>query len=199
VKEIVVASKNAGKVAEFAAALAHLPVRVLALADFGDVPEALETGDTFAANAVLKAKHYAYHTGKACLADDSGLEVDALQGAPGVYSARFAGEHASDQDNNAKLLTELSSVRSEQQRIARFRCVLAFSDCDGMIITANGVCEGHILQEPRGAGGFGYDPLFALLESGRTLAELSLDEKNAISHRGQALRNMAANLVGYCK
>ncbi|MDR3560685.1 MAG: XTP/dITP diphosphatase [Negativicutes bacterium] len=194
--ELVVASGNRGKVAEIAAALAALPVTVLALADLGAVPEAVESGDTFAANAVLKATHYSLYTGKPCLADDSGLEVDALGGAPGVFSARYAGEGAGDAACNGKLLTELAGVPAAD-RSARFRCVLAYVSPDGVLLTAEGSCEGQILCEPRGTGGFGYDPLFFVPSLGKTMAEMTLAEKNAVSHRGQALRNMATKLARY--
>lgn len=194
--EIVIATKNAGKVAEFAAALAELPVRVLALTDFGNIPEAIEDGDTFAANAQKKARHYAEYTGKACLADDSGLEVDALGGAPGVYSARYAGEQATDDQNNLKLVDELDN-RGLSDISGRFRCALAFVNTDGTVITADGTCEGVIWKKPRGQGGFGYDPLFFIPDLGKTLAELTIAEKNAISHRGKAIKNLAAKLKDY--
>ena len=197
-KEIVVASSNKGKIAEIKAALINLPITVLALKDFGDIPEAVETGTTFNENAILKARHYAHYTGKACLADDSGLEVDALNGAPGVYSARYAGEGASDQDNNKKLLKEVKKI-SSAKRTARFHCVLAFIDTDKTIMTSNGVCEGILLDAARGVDGFGYDPLFLIPELNKTLAEVSMQVKNSISHRGQALRNMAKQLAGYLK
>ncbi|MDR7867576.1 MAG: XTP/dITP diphosphatase [Sporomusaceae bacterium] len=193
---LVVATRNKGKVTEIAAALAALPVEVLALDSFPAVPEAVESGDTFAANAILKATHYALNTGRACLADDSGLEVDALGGAPGVYSARYAGPEASDADCNAKLLAELEGV-PDDRRTARFRCVLAYIDPDGALLTAEGTCEGTILKEPRGTGGFGYDPLFYMPGAEKTLAEMTVADKNAVSHRGQALRNMATTLARY--
>lgn len=195
-KEVVVATQNKGKIAEIRLALAKLPLTVLALSDFGDIPEAVEDGTSFEENAVLKAKHYAKYTGKACLADDSGLEVDALQGAPGIYSARFAGEAANDDANNQKLLAALVNVPTEQ-RTARFRCVLAFADTNGSVVTADGACEGRIGEEMRGSGGFGYDCLFYVPELNKTMAELSESEKNTISHRGQALVNIAIKLGGY--
>lgn len=195
-KTIVVGTHNRGKVAEIAAALAALPVEIIDMDGFPDVPEAEETGDTFAANAVLKATHYALHTGRPCLADDSGLEVDALNGAPGVYSARYAGPGGGDAACNAKLLDELAGVPADR-RTARFRCVLAYVDPDGTLLTAEGTCEGLILDGPRGTGGFGYDPLFLYPGAGKTLAEMTLAEKNAVSHRGQAVRNMAAALARY--
>lgn len=195
-KTIVVGTSNRGKVAEIAAALAALPVEVLSLEAFPDVPEAEENGDTFAANAVMKATHYALHTGRPCLADDSGLEVDALGGAPGVYSARYAGPGGGDEACNAKLLAALADVPAEG-RTARFRCVLAYVDPEGALLTAEGTCEGVILAAPRGTGGFGYDPLFHFPAAGKTLAEMTVAEKNAVSHRGQAVRNMATMLARY--
>lgn len=197
-KEIVLATQNKGKIAEMTLALAKLPLTVLSLSDFGYIPEAVENGASFVENALLKAKHYAQFTGKACLADDSGLEVDALHGAPGIYSARFAGETANDDANNQKLLTALANVPTEQ-RTARFRCVLAFVDTDGGAVTADGVCEGRIGEEKRGVGGFGYDCLFYVPELNKTMAEISKHEKNAISHRGQALTVMVSKLGGYLK
>jgi len=195
-KEIVVATQNKGKIAEIVLALSQLPVKVLALSDFGPIPEAVENGASFMENALLKARHYARFTNKACLADDSGLEVDALQGAPGIYSARFAGDAADDAANNQKLLAELTNCRAEE-RTARFRCVLAFVDTDGSAMTTDGVCEGCISEEMRGAGGFGYDCLFYVPQLGKTMAELSKSEKNAMSHRGRALSHMAIKL-GSC-
>lgn len=192
-KEIVVATKNAKKITELKAALADLPVRLLSLADVADVPDAVEDGDTFEENALKKARHYLAATGRACLADDSGLEVDALGGAPGVYSARFAGEQGNDAQNNAKLLQELAAVPDEQ-RTARFRCVLVFLDTDGRTLVADGACEGRIGHEARGEHGFGYDPLFRLAGGERAMAELTMTEKNAISHRGNAVRQMAVKL-----
>ena len=195
-KEIVVATQNQGKIAEIVLALSQLPVKVLALSDFGPIPEAVENGVSFRENAILKARHYARFTGKACLADDSGLEVDALQGAPGIYSARYAGEAADDAANNQKLLAKLINTQAKE-RTARFRCVLAFVDTDESIVTTDGVCEGVIMQEKRGLGGFGYDCLFYVPELQKTMAELSKNEKNAISHRGRALSSMAMKL-GSC-
>lgn len=197
-KEIVIATQNKGKVAEIALALSKLPIKVLSLSDFGPIPEAVEDGTSFLENALLKARHYSQYTGKACLADDSGLEVDALQGAPGIYSARFAGETASDDDNNRKLLAELLDVETKG-RTARFRCVLAFVDHDETVLTTDGVCSGIITTEAQGLGGFGYDCLFYVPELKKTMAELSKTEKNAISHRGRALENMAIQLGGYLK
>jgi len=194
-KEIVVATSNQGKVAEIVLALAQLPVKVLGLNDFDSIPEAVEDGASFRDNAILKARHYAKYTGKACLADDSGLEVDALHGAPGIYSARFAGAGANDADNNQKLLRELKNIPAEE-RAARFRCVLAFVDQDGTFMTTDGVCPGMIAKEAVGTGGFGYDCLFYVPELDKTMAQLSRSEKNSISHRGKALAAMAVTLGG---
>ena len=197
-KEIVVATQNKGKIAEIVLALSQLPIKVLALSDFGFIPEAVEDGASFMENALLKARHYARLTGKACLADDSGLEVDALQGAPGIYSARFAGHAADDAANNQKLIAALTHVQTVE-RTARFRCTLAFVDTDESAITTDGVCEGYISDEMQGVGGFGYDCLFYVPQLSKTMAEISKSEKNAISHRGQALRLMASKLGGFLK
>lgn len=197
-KEIVVATTNKGKVAEILLVLNKLPVTVLGLCDFPFIPEAVENGDSFVANARMKAEHYVKHTGRACLADDSGLEVDALDGAPGIYSARFAGEDADDTANNQKLIRQLSGIAPEN-RTARFRCALVFADIDGSIVVTEGVKEGMIGLEMQGTGGFGYDSLFYLPQMGKTMAECSKTEKNAISHRGQALNIMADRLEEYFK
>nr|WP_028972210.1 XTP/dITP diphosphatase [Sporomusa ovata] len=192
--EIIVATQNAGKVAEFKAALNGLPYKVLSLADLGKFPEAPEQGETFAENASSKAQFYARLTGELCLADDSGLEVDYLNGEPGVYSARYAGENAGDQDNNEKLLEQLVGVPTEK-RTARFRCVLVLAEAEKLWYTADGVVEGIILTEPRGTSGFGYDPLLFIPEMNRTFAEMSPEEKNQISHRGRALKKLVAQLA----
>lgn len=195
-KEIVVATKNAGKVAELAAALASLHITVKSVSDYGTIEEPEETGTTFTDNALLKARYYAKATGRACLADDSGLEADGLDGEPGVYSARFAGPDATDSANNEKLLAELNA-RQGAARTARFRCVLAFCDTNGQVMTADGTCEGVILEALRGSGGFGYDPLFFMPEYNKTLAEMTVAEKNAVSHRGRAVQVMVEKLAGY--
>lgn len=156
--------------------------------------EPVEDGDTFAANSLLKAEYYCKQTGMACLADDSGLEVEALGGAPGVYSARFAGENASDADNNAKLQQELKKLGRESSPAA-YQCALTFMDADGRVLTAKGFCRGEIRLQARGENGFGYDPYFYVGDV--TMAEMSLAEKQAISHRGAALREMAVLLQDY--
>ncbi|MCR5446896.1 MAG: XTP/dITP diphosphatase [Schwartzia sp.] len=188
-KKIVVATKNKGKIREMMSAFEGLDVELIPLSAFGELPDAVEDAETFEENALIKARFYMEKTGEACLADDSGLEVDALGGAPGVYSARFSGYHADDASNNEKLLSELKRV-GKKESPAAYRCVLAFVDTDGKECTADGVCSGTIKPVPRGEGGFGYDPYF-YVEENKTMAELTLDEKDKISHRGEALRGMA--------
>ncbi len=192
---LLVATRNRGKLAELEALFAgHPGLELICLADLPPLPEVVEDGETFLANAQKKAREMALASGLPTLADDSGLIVDALDGAPGVYSARFAGEGASDAENNGELLRRLSRVPPES-RTARFRCVLALATPDG----ANGPhtqgdCEGRIVSVPRGANGFGYDPLFEVEGLGRTMAELSSAEKAALSHRGAAARAMKREL-----
>lgn len=181
---MVLASSNQGKLAELRSLLGEL-ADVTSAADHGaTLPE--ETGTTFEENAVLKAQAIAEQTGMIAIADDSGLEVDALEGAPGVYSARYAGEPPDDARNREKLLHEMTSV-ANGGRTARFRCAIAIAWDPDDIETASGTCEGSITYGERGTGGFGYDALFEL-EDGRTMAELALDEKNKISHRGRAMK-----------
>ena len=184
-RKIVVGTRNNGKVREIQTALADLPFAVVGLPET-DIPDVEETGTTFQENAILKARHYCQFTGEYCLADDSGLEVDALDGEPGVYSARYAGLDATDAANNEKLLTVLKEV-PPSGRTARFRSVLVLAGPDGSLLLVDGVCEGVILDEARGTGGFGYDPLFYMPSQGKTLAEMTIEEKNRISHRGNAL------------
>ena len=191
----VIATKNQGKVREMINAFQGLPVELVSLADLAErFQEPVEDGDTFAANSLLKAGYYQKQTGMACLADDSGLEVEALGGAPGVYSARFAGENASDADNNAKLQQELKKLGRESSPAA-YQCALTFMDADGRVLTAKGFCRGEIRLQARGENGFGYDPYFYVGDV--TMAEMSLAEKQAISHRGAALREMAVLLQDY--
>jgi XTP/dITP diphosphohydrolase len=193
-KTLVLASNNAGKVREFNALLAGLDLEVVPQATFG-VIEAEETGLTFVENAILKARHAAQHTGKPALADDSGLEVDALNGAPGIYSARYAGPGAGDRANLEKLLGMLNGV-AEDKRTARFQCVLVYMRhaLDPTPLICQGTWEGRILSEPRGSGGFGYDPVFFVPTHGCSSAELPPETKNALSHRGQALRQLVQAL-----
>ncbi len=191
---IVMASGNPGKTAEISALLAHLDVRVVPQSEFG-VSAADETGATFAENAVIKAKHAAAATGLPAIADDSGLCVDVLDGRPGVRSARYAGEDASEDSNIDKLLAELDGVR-EHDRNAEFQCVACFVYSeDAEPLLANGRWRGRILTARSGNGGFGYDPVFFDPELGKSAAELTADEKNASSHRGKALRALA-DLLG---
>jgi XTP/dITP diphosphohydrolase len=190
---VVIASTNPGKIAEVRQIMAELPLVLLTREDVGGWPEVEETGDTYLANALLKAHAVAAVTGTAALADDSGIEVDALDGAPGVRSARFAGERATDEENNAKLVASLDGVPPER-RGARYRCVAVLVSPDGDEIAGVGSCEGRIGNEARGTGGFGYDPWFVPEHEFRTMAELTAEEKHAISHRGKALRGLVDKL-----
>lgn len=187
VTKLLLATRNAGKVREIASFFAELGWEVEPVP--ADAPEVVEDGTTFAANAIKKAEEMAalYHC--PTLADDSGLEVDALDGRPGVYSARFAGEDATDERNNAKLLQELAGT-AEGERAGRFLSAIALARPGQETLVSFGTLEGQILTEPRGTGGFGYDPLFYLPSHGQTLAEITLAQKNAISHRAKALRAM---------
>lgn len=190
-RRLVLATRNPGKVRELETLLAPLGVKVASLIDYPDLPEIPEEGRTLVVNAIFKAREAARHTGEISLADDSGLEVDALNGAPGVHSARFAGEPADDAANNAKLLHLLAGV-PPAERTARFRCVMALAlPGESKVYTVEGVSEGVILDTPRGANGFGYDPFFYVPSLGRTFAELDMDTKNSISHRGRALVQVA--------
>lgn len=194
VERIVLASGNAGKVKEISALLKTLGVEVVPQSEFG-IPEAEETGLSFVENAIIKARHAAFHTRLPAIADDSGLEVDALDGAPGVFSARYAGPDAKAADNNAKLLRALEGVPTDA-RNARFRSVIVFMrhHADASPLIAEGSWEGLILESPRGEGGFGYDPLFLVAGKNASAAELPPEEKNRLSHRGQALRRLLAAL-----
>jgi XTP/dITP diphosphohydrolase len=193
--QVVLATSNAGKQRELQALLAPLGYRVLLQSQLGvDAPA--ETGASFEANALLKARHAARRTALPALADDSGLEVDALGGRPGAHSARYAGAGASDASNNARLLAELAGV-PPQRRGARYRCVLAFvrGPDDAAPLVVAGSWEGRIGESERGRGGFGYDPLFIPTGCACTAAELPAEEKNRLSHRGQALRSLVERLA----
>jgi XTP/dITP diphosphohydrolase len=193
-RRLIIATGNPGKLREFEALLEGLPFAPVSQASVGVVaPE--ETGTTFFANALLKARHAAAATGEAAIADDSGLEVDALGGAPGVYSARYAGSGADDAANNAKLLAALAGMPPARRR-ARYQCILVYLDGpdDPAPLSAVGTWEGFIVDAPRGAGGFGYDPYFWLPDLERTAAELDPGEKNRLSHRGRAMRELRAKL-----
>ena len=195
-KTIVLASSNAGKVREFNQLLAGLQLEVVPQSHF-NVADAEETGLTFVENAILKARNAAQHAHRPALADDSGLEVDALDGAPGIYSARYAGPGAGDRANLEKLLAMLAGV-PEAQRSARFQCVLVYMRhaLDPTPLICQGTWEGRILTEARGRGGFGYDPVFFVPSHGCSSAELPAEVKNALSHRGQALQKLLAALRG---
>lgn len=193
-QKIVIATKNQGKLREIQKALQGL-AETVSLAAWADLPEPREDGATFAENAVIKAKYYREKLNLPCLADDSGLEVAALDGAPGVHSARFAGYHGSDAANNVKLLEELTRVGKDESA-ASYRSVLAFAPPEGEVILTEGICRGIIKKSPRGSGGFGYDPYF-YLPSGKTMAELTLEEKEAVSHRGEAMRAMQTKLKDF--
>ena len=194
-KKIVIGTKNEKKLLELKDAFRDLPVEIVSVAEFGDIPDAVEDGETFSENALIKAKFFMEKTGCACIADDSGLEVDALDGMPGVHSARYAGFHAEDVTNNRVLMRELEKVGVEESR-ADYRCALVFVDTNGTKLETGGVCYGTIKKIARGNGGFGYDPYF-YFDSGKTMAELSLEEKDKISHRGAALRKMVTMLENY--
>ena len=196
-RPLVFATRNRGKLVELRELLPGVDVRSL---DDIHVPDVVEDADTFAGNAAKKAREVSQATGLPALADDSGLEVDALGGAPGVYSARYAGAGHDDAANNKKLLAELAGVPAEK-RTGRFHSVLALADVTGPlgndVITADGTCEGTILDAPRGTGGFGYDPLFFSPELGMTFAEAGVGPKNDLSHRARAMRAMKPRLLEY--
>jgi XTP/dITP diphosphohydrolase len=192
--ELLIASKNAGKVKEFEQLLAGLPINLRSANEFGDLAEPEETGNTFADNALLKAIYYAEKTGIIALADDSGLVVDALNGAPGVFSARYAGTGATNQERIDKLLNELSKTQ-DSARSARFICSMALAGQNGKILhLAEGVCEGKIADQSSGSNGFGYDPIFIPDGYSQSFGELSSEIKAKISHRGQATDKIIAFL-----
>ncbi len=199
VLNIVVATSNEGKLAELRALLGDLPIKLLTVSDvLGDKLTVTEDGETFEANAVLKAKAVCAATRMLALADDSGLEVEALGGRPGVRSARFAHDRATDAENNAALLRALEEALSDDERKACFRCVLALASpwWGDSVRVAEGRVNGMIARDPRGSGGFGYDPLFLACDAnGRSMAELGEDDKNAISHRARAVRALRPVLV----
>ncbi|HEY9202158.1 MAG TPA: XTP/dITP diphosphatase [Gammaproteobacteria bacterium] len=192
--KIVLASGNAGKVREINALLQSHGIEVVSQNEF-NVPEVVEDGLTFVENAIKKARNACKHTGLPSIADDSGIEVDALHKAPGIYSARYAGEDADDANNNSKLLEALRGV-PEADRTARYQCVMVYmqSEDDPTPIITQGSLEGRILTSPLGDGGFGYDPLFWLEDKNCSAAQLSLQEKNRISHRGLALQALVKKL-----
>ena len=192
---ILIATHNAGKLREFSSMFAGTPYELVSLSDVGVDVDVDETGSTYAENATLKAETYAKLSGLPTLADDSGLEVDGLDGEPGVRSARYAGADASDDDRIAFLLQKLNNIPREKWT-ARFRCVIALTRLERPVELYEGRCEGVITDRPRGVSGFGYDPLFYIPEMDRTMAELSFDEKNRVSHRGRASQSVIAALRG---
>ncbi len=194
-RRLVLATGNAGKLREMREILAGHDLEVIAQSDFAIAPPP-EDGDTFVANALIKARHAAAIAGLPAIADDSGIEVDALGGRPGLYSARFAGEPANDRANNERLLAELAGVPAAK-RTARYRCAMVFvrGGGDPTPIIAEAAWEGRIAEAPRGAGGFGYDPYFIVAGGERTAAEMPAAEKNCVSHRGQALAELAAAML----
>lgn len=191
--KIVFATSNEGKMREIREILKSLGAEILSLKEAGVHVDIVEDGDSFEANALIKARAVWEKTGGIVLADDSGLEIDYLNGEPGIYSARYMGENTSYEIKNWNLIHRLDGV-PEEKRTARFVCVIAGVLPDGRVVTTRGTMEGHIAHEPAGAGGFGYDPILVLPEYGKTSAEITMDEKNAISHRGKALRSMKEQL-----
>lgn len=186
-KRIVLATGNAGKLKEIRHVFSGLDMDIVAQSEF-NIPEAVEDGLSFVENAIIKARHAAAHSGLPALSDDSGIEVDALNGEPGIHSARYAGD---DESNIQRLLRELAGV-PEQKRTARFQCVMVYlrHANDPVPVIAQGAWQGTILETPQGAGGFGYDPVFFVSERGCSAAELTAEDKNLLSHRGKALRQM---------
>jgi len=190
---LLIATSNAGKLREVREVLAPLAIRLVSLAAFPDMPVPVEGASSFEGNARIKALHYGGHTGGWVLADDSGLEVDALDGAPGVHSARYAGDDADDAANNAKLIAALRGIPLER-RTARFRCSVVVALGSEVKLVSHGTVEGLIVDEPSGRNGFGYDPHFFLPQQGKTSAQLGSEEKNRISHRGRALSGILTSL-----
>ena len=192
-KAVVLATRNKGKIREFTAAFEELGFTVWNIDDIVDIVEPEEIGSTFLENAEMKALYYAEACGLPCVADDSGLEVDALGGAPGVLSARYAGDHGNDEANNQRLVEELAEVPAEE-RTARYQCALVWATPAGQMVSATGSCEGRIQLTPMGKGGFGYDPYFYIPKLKTTMANISMEQKQAISHRGKALRALMEQL-----
>ena len=194
--KFILATHNPGKLREMSDILSHLGVEVVSPADMGITVEVEETGTTFAENAMLKAKAICAASGLPAIADDSGLCVDALNGGPGVYSARYGGEGLADR---GRYMLLLNSLRGQTTRAAHFACAIACAFPDGKTLTAEGRCDGAIAFAPLGEGGFGYDPVFLVPEKGKTFGQLTAEEKSAISHRGRALRDFSAKLETYLK
>ena len=191
---LVLATNNEDKIKEIKYLLEDLPVTIFSRNDFLEFPDVEETGQTLKENAILKAKTIAEFCDMPALADDTGLEVDALDGAPGIFSSRYAGENVSYADNVNKLIKELASVPKEK-RTARFRCVIAIDWNDGNIETVEGVCEGFITEDVQGTQGFGYDPVFYYPQKNKRFSEMTIEEKNMVSHRGLALQNMVGLIM----
>jgi len=193
--KILIATTNQGKVQEIRNLVKGLPALFVSLSEVPGIPEVVEDGATFEENALKKARTMAYSTGIVTLADDSGLCIDALDGRPGVHSARYAGDHASDEEKYLRVLEEMEGI-PDSERSARFVCALALVAPDGEEKLFRGVCEGRITREPRGSSGFGYDPIFYFEEAECTFAEMGGESKNRVSHRGRALRQFADFLRG---
>jgi len=196
--EVVIATRNSGKLREIQAILAPLGLKILSLRDFPGIPEIIEDGRTFEENAAKKAAAVSRQTGRMAIADDSGLAVDALQGRPGVFSSRYAGEKATDAERYQKLLEEMAGT-PRGKRGAAFICAMAVAAPDGKAETVAGQCRGEIAMAPRGSHGFGYDPVFYLPEWGKTMAELEPEIKNRISHRARALEKLKQVLPNFLK
>ena len=193
--DLIIATRNKKKLVEIKELLADLDFNVLSISDFSDIPEIEEDMDTFEGNASKKAIQIAQITGKLTLADDSGLEIDFLNGRPGIHSARFAGENATDEDRNRKVLGLMEGI-SQDHRTARFKCAIAIVENE-LVEIVTGVCEGEIATEPRGNQGFGYDPIFIVPSYGKTFAELGAEIKNQISHRAIALKKVKEVLITF--
>ncbi|PLR68455.1 XTP/dITP diphosphatase [Bacillus sp. UMB0893] len=189
-KEVIIATKNAGKLVEFQSILSAYDLKAISLLDLEESPDVEETGSTFEENAVLKAEAISKMYGKMAIADDSGLSVDFLGGEPGIYSARYAGVDKNDAANIEKVLNKLNGITKEE-RNARFRCALALAEPGRETITVEGSVEGYITNEPIGENGFGYDPIFLVKDKAKTMAQLTKEEKNKISHRAVALQKLA--------
>lgn len=188
-KKLIVATKNQGKLREIRELLKDFPIRVVSLADYNDLPDIIEDGKTFRANALKKALTISRHTGELVLGEDSGIEVVALQHRPGVYSARYSGPEATDKKNNSKLLRELAGIPFKN-RHARYRCVAALAEGGKVIATVSGSCDGLIADAPKGKNGFGYDPLFFIPQYGKTFGQLNPSIKSQISHRAKAMKKV---------
>ncbi|MGV3464050.1 MAG: XTP/dITP diphosphatase [Heyndrickxia sp.] len=192
-KQVIIATKNKGKAKEFEKLFSPYDIKVLTLLDFPDVADIEETGSTFEENAIIKAESLSKQFQTMVISDDSGLIVDALNGRPGIYSARFAGEEKDDEANIKKVLFEMEAIPPEK-RTARFYCAIALAIPGEKTKTVSGACEGEILKEKRGTNGFGYDPIFWIKDKGKTMAEITSEEKNLISHRAKAIQKLISLL-----